>query len=198
MTAEQFKAFWESAYPNTVPISHFFKWDYSDRWFRIHSLPESKRYAETQQEWDILLSRQNSIIADLLGNNAQVYIITGDYDYENNSDVSDLLNSDQLPEGLTFTSLNAIDMNKLNAEEYDKGTIYRPIIAEEIWKPNKFDELLQDIANDNFRAFFLSTKQACLIAPYDGGIDIILKDSATKESFKTKYNNWLSSREDGL
>jgi hypothetical protein len=39
-----------------------FKRDYSDRRFRIHNLPESKRYAENDAEWKILLSRQNKTI----------------------------------------------------------------------------------------------------------------------------------------
>ncbi|MDJ1503014.1 DUF3885 domain-containing protein [Xanthocytophaga agilis] len=67
MTKEQFTIFWSSTFPDTLPISHYFKYDYSDRWFRIHSLPESKRYADNEEEWNILLHRQNTIISDLLG-----------------------------------------------------------------------------------------------------------------------------------
>ena len=69
MTKEQFEKFWISTFPDTLPISHLFKFDYKDRWFRIHSLPKSKRYADNENEWEILLSRQNQIINDLLGGN---------------------------------------------------------------------------------------------------------------------------------
>jgi hypothetical protein len=65
MTKEDFQNLWTLNYPDTIPISYRFKHDYSDRWFRIHSLPESKRYAENESEWEILLSRQNEIITDL-------------------------------------------------------------------------------------------------------------------------------------
>jgi hypothetical protein len=52
MTAEEFKIFWEST--DTVPIGHYFKHDYSNRWFRVHSLPESQRYPSDIAEWDFV------------------------------------------------------------------------------------------------------------------------------------------------
>jgi len=44
MNKKDFETLWTLNYPDTVPIAHLFKHDYSDRWFRIHSLPDSKRY----------------------------------------------------------------------------------------------------------------------------------------------------------
>lgn len=78
MTAEEFDTFWTSTYPNTVLISYYFKHDYADRWFRIHSLPELKRYAEDEKEWQLLLDRQNTIITDLLGSGEEFLLVTGD------------------------------------------------------------------------------------------------------------------------
>jgi hypothetical protein len=37
-----------------------------------------------------------------------------------------------------------------------------------------------------------------LIAPYDGGVDVILKDLHSCSVFKKKFKDWLSKREDGL
>src|SRR5574337_1072614 len=79
MDARQFANFWSQKYPGTIPVQHLFKHRYPERWFRIHSLPESKRYPETEQEWQILLDRQNSIIADLFGKNSRVVLVTGEY-----------------------------------------------------------------------------------------------------------------------
>ena len=69
MTKEDFEINWNSTFPNTLPISHTFKIKYVNRWFRIHSLPKSKRYAENEKEWIILLKRQNQIITDLFVEN---------------------------------------------------------------------------------------------------------------------------------
>jgi hypothetical protein len=45
---------------------------------------------------------------------------------------------------------------------------------------------------------FLSFEKNVIVAPYDGGVDCILKDVETRDYFKNKYKAWLSKREDGL
>jgi len=57
---------------------------------------------------------------------------------------------------------------------------------------------LRDIADDRLRTFFISSGNQAIAAPYDGGIDFILKDIETKDFYKEKYKDWLSARQDGL
>lgn len=66
MTAKEFKLEWNSRFPETDPIGFTLKWVYQKRWFRIHSLSASKRYAQIKEESNILLNRQNQIIDHLL------------------------------------------------------------------------------------------------------------------------------------
>ena len=80
----------------------------------------------------------------------------------------------------------------------DNGTGFDPKFSEQIWQAKKFDNLLKDIAEDNLKAFFVSMSKAILIAPYDGGVDLILKDSETRDVYKQKYSDWLPAKEDGL
>ena len=65
MTTEQFSTLWKTTYPETVPIPRLFRQAYPDRRFRIQSLPDSKRFAETPQEWEVLLERHQTILNDL-------------------------------------------------------------------------------------------------------------------------------------
>jgi hypothetical protein len=44
-------------------------------------LPESKRYPEDENEWQVLLSRQNEIITDLFGLETTILILTGEYNW---------------------------------------------------------------------------------------------------------------------
>jgi hypothetical protein len=44
----------------------------------------------------------------------------------------------------------------------------------------------------------MSVDDDTLIAPYDGGVDLILKDKEIRDQYKSKYRNWLSKRDDGL
>lgn len=197
MTAEKFKMFWESNYPQTVPISFSLKHDYPDRWFRIHSLPESKRYAEDEEEWSILLHRQNKVITDLLGQDSNFLLVVEEYMIEGLTEIdpSERISSiAQIP----FTAHAKIDLNKLRPEQYDTGSYCVPLISEQVWSPNKFDDLLRDIADSKLGAFFVSIENKLIVAPYDGGVDFILKDSETRDFYKEKYSSWLSPREDGF
>lgn len=196
MTKELFEKYWISKFPNTIPISHLFRHDYNDRWFRIHSLPESKRYPDNKNEWNVLLSRQNQIITDLLGEKAKVILVTGEYNWgERTVFITD---EEEVFKPYEFKRLNNIDLYKLFPDDYDDGEIYRPAFSEIIWCTNYHDRILREIANDKIRAFIVSFDKNILIAPYDGGIDFVLIDTKTRDYYKNKYKDWLSNREDGL
>ena len=195
MTKEEFQKLWTLTYSDTVPISYLFRDDYSDRWFRIHSLPESKRYADNDNEWTTLLTRQNEIITDLLGVGKEILIVTGDWETDKKAH---LVDKEKVFKDYSFTRLDNIDLYTLDSERYDRGQIYRPVFAETIWTPNQYDSLLREIADDKTTAFFLSFEDNIIVAPYDGGVDFVLKDSLTRDFYKNKYRQWLSWREDGL
>lgn len=197
MTAEQFYAFWKATYPDTIPISHFFRHSYNERWFRIHSLPESKRYAETEQEWNTLLSRQNTIISDFISDSNELYLVTGEYYQEGEPETEDFLSSDCF-KGLEFISLPFINLHAISPNTYDEDSTYKPSLAKVSWKPKAFDVLLKSIANDEVRAFFVSVDKKCLIAPYDGGMDFVLESVEVKDTYKNKYKDWLSKHPEGL
>lgn len=195
MNKEQFDIIWRTFYPETVPISHYFKDNYSDRWFRIHSLPDSKRYAENEQELKFLLERQKQIITDLIGDKAQVLIVTGEFNWGERQGF--ITEEEKVFADYNFIRLDNIDLFELNPEDYDEGEIYRPAFAETFWSDKNHDKLLTAIAEDKIRAFFISIDKQTLIAPYDGGIDFILRDRETKEQYKQKYKGWLSIRMEG-
>tara|TARA_B110000503_G_C6977965_1_gene342004 strand:+ start:67 stop:660 length:594 start_codon:yes stop_codon:yes gene_type:complete len=197
MNKEDFHKHWNLTYPETVPISHLFKQDYSDRWFRVHSLPESKRYAENDEEWRTLLNRQNQLITDLFGLDTPIFLVTGEYNWGDQRAIH-TTDEEEVFKTYSFTRLDNIELFKLDSEEYDEIDIYRPAFAETEWKPNKHDKLLKEIANDNTRAFFVSFDKNIIVAPYDGGVDFVLKDRLIRDFYKEKYKEWLSEREDGL
>jgi hypothetical protein len=203
MNTEQFELFWNSRYPESLPISHYLRHGYLSRWFRIHSLPESKRYANNETEWAILLNRQNTVISNLLGNNTNIVLVTGEYRWDNTLQSEPDLTLESISElpslaSLDFTPASLIDLHQINPEDYDLGNLYQPMFSEQIWQNSKFDNLLKDIADDRIRVIFVALDTEYLIAPYDGGIDFILPDTETRNTYRDKYKEWLSQREDGL
>jgi hypothetical protein len=178
MTKDQFNKFWSENYPETLPINYFFKHGLKSRWLRIHSLPESKRYAENRAEQAVLLHRQNTLINDLIGQNSVINVV------------------------VNFIGIDSFLFQKFNLtnigvfKDSDGETVFQTFIFETRWTTGSLNSMLTEIADDNLRAFIIG--DACLIAPYDGGVDIILKDTATRDFYQSKYKLWLSARQDGL
>jgi len=75
VTKECFQEFWGNNYGDIPPLTHILRDELlTDKWFRIHSLPDSKRYADNDAEMKIILNRQNTLISDLIGD-SQVYLL---------------------------------------------------------------------------------------------------------------------------
>jgi hypothetical protein len=124
-------------------------------------------------------------------------ILTGDYHYDGHTELHPIEEVNSIKR-FSFNKLENIDLNKLWPDEYDNGHVFRPMFCDSIWSPCKFDDVLRDIAVDSVRVFFLSVDKDVVIIPYDGGVDLILKDKETRDKYKSKYGDWLSKRDDGL
>jgi hypothetical protein len=198
MTTQYFQTYWTENFAETPPINHLFKHLLKERWLRIHSLPEAKRYADTAEEWAELLARQHTLFHDLMPGNQPFYLLLGLYTQGENVFDKSIFEDYDFFKTLTFNELAKVDLYKMTGDWYDEGMFYTPYFAEVNNQPSDFDTILKAIANDEIRVFFLNTEQNCIIAPYDGGVDLILKDEKTRLFYSKKYENWLSERADGL
>ncbi|MCU4157452.1 hypothetical protein J1N10_15855 [Carboxylicivirga sp. A043] len=193
MKDAEFIRFWQKEYPNSFPIRHELKWIYENRWFRIHSLPESKRYAETEDEYKIILDRQNQLIEDLIGEKTEFVIVYGLY--------SNHLTNDKPTDQTDFGEFNkalTINLTKERPEEYEDEMYFDIFIRVEKWQSDNKNEMLRAIADDEFHAMFICPAKHCIVAPYDGGIDIIMDSTVSRDKLKLRYKDWISEREDGL
>lgn len=193
MNKEQFKKYWNDTYPESLPIGHRLRSVYHDRWLRIHSLPNSKRYAENEADYKIILDRQNELISNIFGNNLDFFTLIGLYTH-------DLMNSnyEDLDYKNEYTHVNMVDLHAILPHEYENGMYYDIYIKNAAWAPAVFDNVLKKIADDEIRALFVNPQAQCIIMPYDGGVDIILKDTKTRDTYKNQFAQWLSTRKDGL
>ncbi len=179
MTSKKsFQNFWTKNYPETQPINYLFKTVYSDRWLRIHNLPESKRYADSEEEYNIIFDRQNQIISDLVPHNSSLNVVINYIDIHNS----------------LFKTYDLINLGTYIDREAE--TVFQSFLFTVSWEAHAFNHILKQIANDELRAFFVNENY--LISPYDGGIDIIFLDSTNRDFYKNKYQAWLSDRADGL
>jgi hypothetical protein len=174
----RFLADWDASYPQTPPISHLFKHRLPDRWARIHSLPEAKRYPDTPVEWDELERRQNAVIDYLVPQGASLCVVINFIEIDN-------------------YLFEAFSPRNIGVHVDREGeTVYQSFTFDMVWRSRRLDPLLAMIAEERLRAFLIAPDS--LIAPYDGGVDVILKDSAARAAFQRQFAPWLSRREDGL
>lgn len=188
---EEFKTFWKKNFKETIPLNFTFRTAYPKRWLRIHSLPNSKRYAENETELKIILDRQNLVISDFFSENEEIYIFKSEFYVENTENFN-------LHNELNFEEVDIINLNEHFIDEYDAGDRLSVQVSQAKWKINCFNNLLEDIANDVSLIFFVSIKNPVIFAPYDGGMDIIYQNEDQRNYFKEKYKNYLPARSDGL
>jgi hypothetical protein len=176
---EKFFREWQKLYPSALPIKeHLNSLRFPNRWVRIHSLPLSKRYASDEAEWNSLLYRQNSVIDNLIPQGTSISFVINWVEEDN----------------YIFKSFDPQSLGIIQEAEGEPA--YNSYLLETTWESHSLNPLLIMIADDMMRAFIIAPN--CLIGPYDGGMDVILKDPNACYAFKRRFKDWLSLRADGL
>lgn len=193
MTSEEFKQYWQQQYSKSPPIGYLLRQAYEARWFRIHCLPESKRYPENQHEYQEILRRHNVVLTDILGANGEFVFITTSY-------------SDTPKPKPPYSKYRSIighheELMTIPMHEDDDEFLryWHFYMSPRIWKSHSLDDLLKLVADDLIgNVLLVGIRQNCLYHPYDGGADIILESEFVRDLKKKKYSAWLPKNPQGL
>src|SRR6218665_1220013 len=179
-------AAWQNAFGPSLPAGFLCRETLADRWLRIHSLPESKRYAETAAERTELLRRQNAVASYVLGEIAECQLIVTRF-----GEHSTWLPSEAVPlDGKTPEYLLSVD---------DDGDELHFFGLQVAWCNGAFDELIAAVADDQTGPLLLANIQRrSIYAPYDGGADLFFSAPEDASAARTQFQRWLSFRVDGL
>lgn len=184
---------WRAWYPGAPPLAHLMRQAHPERWMRIHSLPESKRYAETDAEWAELLRRQNTVATDVLGEGARCALV-----FWGNGE------SGWMPEiGLAERDFPVVDVVPaermrdpvIKAWEPEPAFLHG---AEVIWGAGAWDQALRAAAVDEARFLIVELEHGRVYAPYDGGADLFLLTPRERDEHRARYAEWLSIHPSGL
>lgn len=184
----EFRSRWEMWHPEAVPVGWILRHDL-DRWLRIHSLPESKRYPDTDAERQRLLERHNTVADAILGDDPCVLL---GFDYHGRYQLP-------LDHRLRPWLPDAPPVMRLAPEEDDDDAEPTSIFAGYLtWCPGAIDELLLEVAEDRLALLLLNWNSGAVYAPYDGGADLIWATETERNAARARYASWLSQGETGL
>lgn len=194
MNAADFNSYWNTHFPACPPIGYLLRDAYTDRWLRIHTLPQSKRYPETAAEYAEILQRHNTILADLFPHGKALALLRTSYSATPPPTPPDTLDQRYHP----FVFVRSIPMHE--EDEPEAFHLYWHIwLHLHMWQPQSLDALLKDVA-DNIIAnvMLIDLQRNAVYHPYDGGADVILGTQAEQERWRTTYRRWLSQHPSGM
>lgn len=183
----EFEQNWHKFYEGLPPLGHVLRKKFYDSWVRFHALPKSKRYADTEAEREIILSRANSLAIEIFGASKTLWLVS--MSTEGWSDEDEFI-----------PRLKARHILNWTAQEDDwlAPDTYPFWGVKIVWKPKSIDWLFTCIADEISGALMFEPESGLVFAPYDGGFDIIGLEKKRIEFLETKYADWMSVLENRL
>ena len=187
----EFQKYWESEYPAGPPIGFLLREKYQERWFRIHSLPRSKRYPENDAEMSEVLRRHNAVLDALLRSHNDFVLLTTGYSDELTPVMSKLLQTDSTLRGSSSFAFTVTS---------DTGSPYWHFFVTPLnWQLGCLDSALAQVATDTIADILvIGIEQNCVYHPYDGGGDIFVRNDEARTELKRMFSAWQSPRADGM
>ena len=190
-----FEVAWREAHPDCEPVGYRMRFAGARHWIRFHSLPLSKRYAETDDEWCILLQRQNTLASEVLGAGGSCWLVQTCWrTSEGMIDIADVHDPFRATreQGLAF----AFSFRDEDDEDSTPWDVNAAMVA---WNEDRFDGLLRDIADERAApTLWMSAATGSVFAPYDGGVDLFLTDRSMADKLSARHADWLSTHPEGL
>ncbi len=169
-------------YCEVFPVAHLMRSAVPQYWLRIHSLPESKRYPETDAERNIVFDRHSRFGLALLGDRAPCLMIQSRFDgYPRSAEL--------FPE-LVWKPIHRV---------MDEDDGWDSWMAHTTWDAAFFRTQLLAIADEQeAHIAFLSEVTDCVFIPYGGGADGFSFNTELLRRLAEEFAPWRSRHPLGL
>jgi hypothetical protein len=199
MDAARFKEQWRSWYGRAPPLAHLMREPHAERWLRIHSLPQSRRYPDSDSDWDELLARHNTVATELLGDGGPCVLAVARFPSGDTAPPGQL---HDVPGAPALTALGSVDDTWPGAQalrrHYEDTAVWLYTAALH-WRAGAYDALLRAVARDETGPVLLvSSETGRVYAPYDGGADLFFLGPEERHGARERHRAWLSSHPRGL
>lgn len=190
MFAAELRTWWQAELGACPPVGYRLREAFPRRWVRFHSLPDAKRYAETDSEAVEILHRYNAVASALLGDGEPIVVVCTGY---SDTEVP-------VPPADPHAVLASLELVPLDTRTVDDPNIYWHFWAAPArWRSGRFDKLLMRVASDEIENVLLvNPDRRAVYHPYDGGADVIGADMFVCDSLRRDFRPWLSRLPSGL
>ena len=192
-----FELFWKQRFGEVPPLGHELREAFTHRWFRIHSLPGSKRYAEAAEEYETMLMRHAAVADAVLGPGAVCWLSLFVSDFPDEPALIAPQRADAAKLGLA-EAYTGLDHGAYRPGE-DGPVPFRVFAGQSIWDSASFTPWLRAVADDDIDGLiWTNAMTGAVYAPYDGGADLILPSAEDRVKFAKQFQFWRSDRDNGL
>jgi len=187
---------WSVWYPKVPPIGFLLRLEYPERWMRIHSLPDSRRYPTSETDQAELLMRHNTVACDLLREDETCALFV--YNEAGSESWRDVEARIGLP-GQGLHDLGLLPSWLWEDDErsqFDCPMTLRGAMVQ--WRSGAFNSFILAVANEEIRGLVVEYGTGQVYAPYDGGADLFFASETGRAFAQRRYSGWLSDRPDSL
>lgn len=183
---------WDERWPGLPKLPYELR-GARDRWVRSHTLPGSKRYPETEAEYEIILARHNIVLAELMIG-PTVLVVTAGY-----SDAPEPREPCRSPETMAVHPSAVYWTSACVDDEPGFESWMHLYVSKMPWAAGCLDPLLRRVADDVIANVLVADIDLrWLYHPYDGGMDVTLSSTAERDDLRDHHHDWLSSHPAGL
>lgn len=181
-------AWWQSQFGEIAPRGHILRRALPERWVRFHSLPDAKRYAES--EYREIQQRHLAVASTLFNADEPLYVFRA---HESEARLRGKARH-QLA-GRQFGEAVAVMPTATQTDDEDRFNV-RALVSK--WKPDFFEEAVRLLADwQEVGISFVSPSTRNIFCPYDGGMDVFTF-SIAPDALCTRFAAWQSTRPDGM
>jgi len=184
-------AWWQSQFGEIAPRGHLLRRAFGVNWVRFHSLPDSKRYAESLDEYAELHSRHFLVASALFSAGEPLYVFRAHIgETKLRGKARHQLAGRQFREDVAV-----LPTESLGQDGEDRMHV-RALVSK--WKPDFFEAAIRLLADwQEVGISFVSPSTKNIFCPYDGGMDVFTF-SIAPEDLRSRFARWRSARPDGL
>ncbi|OUS24530.1 hypothetical protein A9Q99_24345 [Gammaproteobacteria bacterium 45_16_T64] len=186
---DELNKYWGGHLDGCEALAHELKNTFNERWVRFHALPDSKRYPSTENEYQEIFSRHNSVLNELNRSADDLLVILPEY---KESKIPGKLESELEKVFPVYEYWRTLDQFE------ECGVYWHLHVARVSSGSGKLNKLFRLVANDEVANILIVVLAGnSVYHPYDGGADIILPSIKIRDELKLKIVQWLSKHPEG-